>query len=76
MRKLAAKMRDEVEEAEENIVDVRKDDRTIGSFKMEFDNYVGPIITINRVQLMTPGHHLVSRDLPLILKKHDRYRLE
>jgi hypothetical protein len=29
MRKLAIKMRDEVEEAEENRVEVRKDDKTI-----------------------------------------------
>lgn len=29
MRKLASKMRDEVAEAEENVVEVRKDDRTI-----------------------------------------------
>jgi hypothetical protein len=29
MRKLAKKMRTEVEEAEENVVEVRKDDRTI-----------------------------------------------
>jgi hypothetical protein len=29
MRKLASKMRDEVAEAEENRVEVRKDDRTI-----------------------------------------------
>lgn len=32
MRKLASKMRDEVEEAEENKVAVRKDDRTITNF--------------------------------------------
>jgi len=76
MRKLASKMRDEVAEAEENIVDVRKDDKTIADFKLLFDNYVGPIITINKISLMNANHELVTRKLPLILKKWDRYRLE
>jgi hypothetical protein len=40
MRKLASKMRDEVEESEENKVEVRKDDKTIGSFTIPFENYV------------------------------------
>ena len=76
MRKLASKMRDEVAEAQENVVDVRKDDQTISNFELAFDNYVGPIITINKVALMTPEHELVTREMPLVLKKHDRYRLE
>jgi len=49
MRKLASKMRDEVAEAEENVVDVRKDDKTIPNFTIPFDNFIGPIITINTV---------------------------
>jgi hypothetical protein len=49
MRKLASKMRDEVEEAQENVVDVRKDDKTIATFKIPFENFVGPIITINKI---------------------------
>jgi hypothetical protein len=40
MRKIANKMRDEVEEAEDNKVDVRKDDRTIKLFEIPFDNYI------------------------------------
>ena len=49
MRKLASKMRDEVEEAEENKVEVRKDDKTITAFTIPFENYVGPMVTINKV---------------------------
>ena len=49
MRKLASKMRDEVEEAEENKVEVRKDDKTITAFSIPFENYVGPIVTINKI---------------------------
>jgi hypothetical protein len=40
MRKLAKKMRTEVEEAEENVVVVRKDDKTIANFKIPFENFV------------------------------------
>lgn len=73
MRKLASKMRDEVAEAEENKVAVRKDDRTIRDFDIDFDNYVGPIITINNVWLMDREHNLIERQLDLELKKGDRY---
>ena len=52
MRKLAAKMRDEVEEAEDNIVEVRSDDKAIKEFEIPFDNYIGPIVTINNISLM------------------------
>ena len=72
MRKLASKMRDEVEEAEENKVDVRRDDKTIASFAIPFENYVGPIVTINKVGLMNAQHQVVSCKLPLVMKKHDR----
>ena len=73
MRKLASKMRDEVEEAEENKVEVRRDDKTIAKFSIPFENYVGPIVTINKVGLMNAEHKVVSCKLPLVMKKHDRY---
>ncbi len=46
MRKLASKMRDDVEEAEDSKVSVRREDKTIKDFEIEFDNYVGPILTV------------------------------
>jgi len=69
MRKLASKMRDEVEEAEENKVEVRKDDKTISSFTIPFENYVGPIVTINKVGLMNSSHEVVTHKLQLVIKK-------
>jgi hypothetical protein len=42
-------MRDEVQEAEENKVEVRKDDKTITQFTIPFENYVGPIVSIHKV---------------------------
>ncbi|MFA7717785.1 MAG: ATP-binding cassette domain-containing protein, partial [Candidatus Absconditabacterales bacterium] len=38
MRKLASKMRDEVEEAEENKVEIRREDKTIKPFTIAFEN--------------------------------------
>jgi len=55
MRKIAAKMKDEVAEAEENVIDVRKDDKTIAKFTIPFENYVWPIVTINTVSLLLNG---------------------
>jgi hypothetical protein len=75
MRKLASKMRDEVEVAEENKVEVRKDDKTITNFTIPFENYVGPIVTINRVGLMNEQHEVVEYKLPLVIKKHEKYML-
>lgn len=75
MRKLASKMRDEVEEAEENKIEVRKDDRTITWFTIPFENYVGPIVSINKVGLMNTVHEVVNYKLPLVIKKNQKYML-
>jgi hypothetical protein len=40
MRKIAKKMKAEVEEAEENKVEVRRDDATIQKFEIPFENMV------------------------------------
>jgi len=69
MRKLASKMRDEVADAEENKVEVRKDDKTISPFAIEFENFVGPIVTINNLSLMSPSGELVQKKLDLTIKK-------
>jgi ATP-binding cassette subfamily F protein 3 len=76
MRKLASKMRDEVADAEENKVDVRKDDKTITPFAIEFENFVGPIVTINNLSLMSPSGELVHKKLNLSIKKGERYILK
>lgn len=77
MRKLASKMRDEVAEAEENKVEVRKDDKTISPFTIEFENFVGPIVTINNLSLMdTQTGNIVHKKLDLVIKKGERYILK
>jgi hypothetical protein len=72
MRKLASKMRDEVEEAEENKVEIRREDKTIKPFTIAFENLVGPIVTINQVGLMDNEHKVIMHKLPIEMKKHDR----
>jgi len=76
MRKLASKMRDEVAEAEDSKVEVRKDDKTITSFDIEFENFVGPIVTVNNLSMMSPSGEIVHRKLNLSIKKGERYILK
>lgn len=76
MRKLASKMRDEVEEAEESKVSVRRDDKTIKNFEIEFDNYVWPILSIKNVGLMDEWYNVIQRKFELELRKWDRYILK
>jgi len=52
MRKLASKFRDDIEDAEDSKVEVRRDDKTITEFVIPFPNLNGPIVTINNVSLM------------------------
>jgi len=76
MRKLAKKMRGQVEEAEDDLVEVRRDDKTIKKFTIPFDNLVGPIVTINNISLMKKDHTLGHFPLKLTLKKKERCILE
>lgn len=75
MRKLAAKLKDEIEEAEENKVEVRREDKTIKDFEITFENFIGPLVTINNVGLMNPTHEPVKCKLELVLKKRDKILL-
>jgi len=64
MRKLASKLRDQVEEAEENMVDERQEDKTITEFNIPTQTeIVGPIVEINSVGVMV-NHEPVRKSLP------------
>jgi ATPase subunit of ABC transporter with duplicated ATPase domains len=76
MRKLASKMRDEIEESEENKVEVRKDDKTILQFKFEFENLIGPLIIIRNVELLDKQYNRVKKPLDIVIKKGMRFQLE
>ncbi|MEK7132262.1 MAG: ATP-binding cassette domain-containing protein [Patescibacteria group bacterium] len=52
MRKLASKLKNEVVEAEENLVDVKRDDRTISEFSIPHQPFTEPMVTIDQVKVI------------------------
>lgn len=69
MRLIAKKMRDEIEQMEEDKVDVRKEDKTIRKFLIPAQpDVVGNIITITSVGVMK-NHQPVEKKVDIILKK-------
>ncbi|MBP7006369.1 ABC-F family ATP-binding cassette domain-containing protein [Patescibacteria group bacterium] len=74
MRKLASKLREQVEEAEEEIVEVRRDDRTIRDFVIPTQEMSEALLTIRSISLMKNGDP-VRVPLELVLRKRDRLRI-
>lgn len=52
MRKLASKLRDQVEEAEENMVEVRRDDKTIRDFIIPAREFSDALVKISSVRII------------------------
>ncbi len=74
MRALASKLKDQVEEAEEEMVDERQEDKTINEFTIPAQtDIVGPVVTIDSVGIMV-GHEPVRKTLatPLEVRKKQR----
>lgn len=75
MRKLAAKLRDEVEELEDSKVDVRKEDRTIRSFAIPCQEDIGSVIvTFEKVEVLHDGKP-VTRAVSIDLRKGDKLHI-
>ena len=55
MRALASKLRTQLEDAEENIVDVRQEDKTIPPFSIPITDYSGVLAKISSVTIMDGG---------------------
>lgn len=74
MRLVAKKMRDEIEEMEEEKVDVRKEDKTIRPFTIPAQpDILGPLLTISSYTTMNPKTHkpkVHKRELILKKKQH------
>lgn len=69
MRLVAKKMRDKIAESEEDIVDVRQEDKTIRPFKIQTEeNLVGEILTITSYKTLK-DHKSVTHKKMIILKK-------
>jgi len=69
MRKLAKKMRDEVEQNEENMVDVRKEDKTIRDFEIPVQDIVGKIVEIKKVFALKNGE-IKEKEVDIVLSKN------
>lgn len=69
MRKLASKLRDQVAEAEDNMVDVRREDRTIRKFDIPCqENLSGDILTLPTLSVMSP-EGVVQKEANLRFRK-------
>jgi ATP-binding cassette subfamily F protein 3 len=74
MRKLASKMRDAVEEAEENKVEVRREDKTIAPFTIEATPFSGTLIAMSSVHVLRNGKPTKKR-FELVFSKRHRLRI-
>lgn len=75
MRKLASKLRDSIEEAEENKVEVRREEKTLGNFTIPFQDFPDAIVTINSVTIMK-NHEAVTKPVNIQLRKRQRLLIE
>ena len=71
MRKLAAKMREEVAEDEDNMVDVMQEDKTITRFEIPAQEYKEEILSMNHVSVLK-NHEVVEKEVDIRLRRGDR----
>lgn len=71
MRKLASKLKDQVEEDEENMVDVKRDDKTIRPFTIPAQPWSQVVATISTVNTMI-NHVPTSKKVDIRLWKGNR----
>jgi len=71
MRKLASKLKDEVQEMEDGKVDVRKEDKTIREFTIPTQEIVGDIVKINSLKIIK-DHKPTDQEVDILLRQKDR----
>ena len=71
MRKLASKLKEEIEELEENKVDVRREDKTIRDFNIPAQGIIGNVVTIKSVKIIK-NHKPIKKEVNIILRQRDR----
>jgi len=71
MRKLAKKLKDETEDLEENMVDVRREDKTIRDFIIPVQEISGDLVRLEKVKILK-NHEPITKDTGLRLRKGDR----
>ncbi len=79
LRAVAKRMREAVEEAEENMVDVRQEDKTIRDFKIpsqQFDSFFdGKIIEFDSISAYKEGEQIV-KSVELVIRKNTHFLFE
>lgn len=75
MRKLASKLRDQVEDAEENMVEVRRDDRTIRDFIIPAQTWSDNVMSISSLKVIK-NHEPVHVQAKVFLRKGQRLLIE
>ncbi len=74
MRDVARKMNEKIAELQEDIVDVRDEDKTIRGFSIPCEDVVGPVLTLASVSVMKGAKPMVKK-VSIILKRKERLLL-
>ncbi|KXK26048.1 MAG: putative ABC transporter ATP-binding protein YheS [candidate division WS6 bacterium OLB20] len=71
MRRLANKVRKDIEEDRENMVEIRRDDRTIPEFVIPYQHLSNPLVTIKEVTFLRDGK-VQSRNVDKVMGRGSR----
>lgn len=74
MRKLASKLREEVAEDEENIVEVKRDDKTIRAFRIPAQPWSEAVVNISSVAVIA-NHERIEKNVSLALWRRNRLQV-
>jgi ATPase subunit of ABC transporter with duplicated ATPase domains len=74
MRRLASKMRDEIADDEDNMVQVRREDKTIPPFTIPVQEFSGTVAHLNEVTIMKGGEP-TSKEVDMEIRKGDILRI-
>ncbi len=74
MRKLASKLKDQVEEDEDNMVEVKRDDKTIRPFTIPAQSWSEVVVTISNVGAII-NHKRISKKVDIKLWKGNRLQI-
>ena len=71
MRKLASKLREEVAEDEENMVEVAREDKTISQFTIPAQSYSEIILSISKISLLK-DYKVIEKEVKINLRRGHR----
>ncbi len=75
MRRLASKLREEIEEDEENVVEVKRDDVTIRSFTIPAQEWPDVVAEIKELTVMI-DHEPTRKPVDITMRRNTRIRIE